>query len=116
MPREGSISYVDLAAKVHEQSGVEVPHYDLRRILRLAMLNNLFTEPKLDHVAHNRSSLLLVEDENLANWLALYTVDFSAPMASTVPAMKKWPASQDDCETVRSTASVATRTSDADCG
>ncbi|ODA80852.1 hypothetical protein RJ55_03812 [Drechmeria coniospora] len=99
VPREGSISYVELATKVRKQSSVDVPYYDLRRILRLAMLNNLFTEPKPDHVAHNRSSLLLLEDENLANWLGLYTIDFFSPMANTVSAMKKWPASQDDCET-----------------
>lgn len=64
------------------------------------MANNLFCEPELGHVAHNRTSLVMLEDENLANWVGLYTVDLFLPVGNTVPAMQKWPGSQELTETV----------------
>lgn len=103
VPRSGMISYQDLAKEVKQISGVDVPYLDLRRLLRLAMVNSLFREPEPNHVAHSTTSLLLLDDEGIASWVAMYTTDFFQPIASTVPAMRKWPGSQEPNETVRPT-------------
>lgn len=100
VPPTGSISYEDLTRQVHEISGYEIPASELRRVLRLAMANNLFCEPELGHVAHNCTSLIMLEDEALASWVGLYTVDLFLPVGNTVTAMQKWPGSEDLTETV----------------
>lgn len=64
------------------------------------MANNLFCEPELGHVAHNCTSLVMLEDEALASWVGLYTVDLFLPVGNTVTAMQKWPGSEDLTETV----------------
>ncbi|OAA51549.1 O-methyltransferase, family 2 [Metarhizium rileyi] len=99
VPEEGHISYDDLTGEVQRVSGFMIPASELRRLLRLAMANNLFCEPELGHVAHNRTSLVMLEDENLASWVGLYTVDLFLPVGNTVAAMQKWPGSQDLTET-----------------
>lgn len=67
--------------------------------MRLAIANNIFHEPKIGSVAHNRASLLLLEDESLASWAAFYTMDLLAPISQTVTAMKTWPGSQETNQT-----------------
>ncbi|QPH10860.1 hypothetical protein C2857_002365 [Epichloe festucae Fl1] len=99
VPQTGSISYEDLARQVLKVSGYKIPASELRRVLRLAMANNLFCEPELGHVAHNCTSLVMLEDEALASWVGLYTVDLFLPVGNTVTAMQKWPGSEDLTET-----------------
>ncbi|PNP55793.1 hypothetical protein THARTR1_04013 [Trichoderma harzianum] len=77
VPLSGSITYEDLAVEVHRLSGTTVIPSDLRRLLRLAITNNMFHEPKI----------------------AFFTMDMMGPVANTVAAMKKWPGSQETNET-----------------
>lgn len=74
--------------------------------MRLAIANSIFQEPKIGSVAHNRASLLLLEDESLASWTAFYTMDLLAPISQTVAAMKKWPGSQETNETASTGAAM----------
>ncbi|KAL6803347.1 S-adenosyl-L-methionine-dependent methyltransferase [Trichoderma sp. SZMC 28013] len=99
VPLLGSITYEDLAVEVHRLSSTTIMPSDLRRLLRLAITNNMFHEPKIGSVAHNRTSLLLLNDTALANWAAFFTMDMMGPVANTVAAMKKWPGSQEANET-----------------
>ncbi|KAF7563540.1 hypothetical protein G7046_g599 [Stylonectria norvegica] len=99
VPRTDSISYPDLAEELHRRVGFKFSATDLRRLLRLAISNRLFYEPKPGFVAHNRTSLLLLEDEALASWVGMFTVDFLSSIAYTVEAMKKWPASEEPNQT-----------------
>ncbi|KAG6013716.1 hypothetical protein E4U41_005010 [Claviceps citrina] len=99
VPRTGSISYEHLARQIHQLSGYEIPASELRRLLRLAMANNLFCEPAPGHVAHNCTSLVMLEDEALASWVGLCTTDLLLPVGSTVAAMQRWPGSEDLAET-----------------
>jgi hypothetical protein len=100
VPRVGCISYDHLSREIQRVSGFNVPAAELRRLLRLAMANSIFCEPEPLHVAHNRTSLVMLEDESLASWVGFYTVDILLPVGNTVPAMQKWPGSQDPTETV----------------
>ncbi|KAI9150208.1 6-hydroxytryprostatin B O-methyltransferase [Paramyrothecium foliicola] len=100
VPRSGTISYIDLASEVKRLTGISLLYSDLRRLARLAIVNKLFHEPSVGFIAHNRASLLLLEDETLAGWLGMYSIDLFLPIAYTIPAMKKWPASEESNETV----------------
>lgn len=100
MPTTESISYVELAAEIVRLTGAKIIVSDLKSLLRLAMANNLFSEPTPGHVAHSRSSLLMVEDSCMASWVGMFTTDLLRPIVNTVAAMKKWPGSQEPNETV----------------
>ncbi|OGM47231.1 O-methyltransferase [Aspergillus bombycis] len=69
VPLTGTISYEDLAKKCHQLSGIFVPLFTFRRIVRHAITNRFFWEPELGFVAHNRASRVLLEEETLdAGW------------------------------------------------
>lgn len=99
VPLTGTVSYEDLATKIYDLTSTTMLPSDLRRLMRLAIANNIFHEPKIGSVAHNRASLLLLEDETLAGWTAFYTMDLLAPISQTVAAMKAWPGSQETNQT-----------------
>ncbi|KAG6121889.1 hypothetical protein E4U13_003712 [Claviceps humidiphila] len=99
VPPTGSISYEQAATQVHALSGHEIAVSELRRLLRLAVANNLFCEPQVGHVAHNCSSRVLLKDEALASWIGLFTEDLFLPIGNTVAAMRKWPGSEEPTET-----------------
>ncbi|KAM0478967.1 hypothetical protein ACHAPX_004945 [Trichoderma viride] len=102
VPLTGTVSYEDLATKIYDLTSTTMLPSDLRRLMRLAIANNIFHEPKIGSVAHNRASLLLLEDETLAGWTAFYTMDLLAPISQTVAAMKAWPGSQETNQTAKS--------------
>ncbi|KAL6837948.1 O-methyltransferase domain-containing protein [Trichoderma camerunense] len=100
VPLDGIISYEDLTAKVREMNnGLNISLLDLRRLIRHAMTNNIFTEPKKGFVAHSRTSQLIREDAPLRNWVGFMCNDLWLPVANVIPAMKKWPASEESTET-----------------
>ncbi len=67
----------------------------LRRILRLAMTNNIFCEPRVGFVAHTAESSTLVRDKGTLNWIG-YTSEESFPASGkVVEATKKYGASEE---------------------
>lgn len=94
------ISYDELTSKVVElNDGLDIPMLNLRRLLRHAMTNRIFTEPKKGYVAHTRTSRLILEDAPLHNWVGFMSSDLWLPVANVVNAMKKWPGSEELTET-----------------
>lgn len=80
-------------------NGLNISLLDLRRLIRHAMTNNIFIEPKKGFVAHSRTSQLIREDAPLRNWVGFMCNDLWLPVANVIPAMKKWPASEESTET-----------------
>lgn len=100
VPLDGMISYENLTTKVRElNNGLNISLLDLRRLIRHAITNRIFVEPKKGFVAHSRSSQLIREDAPLRNWVGFITHDLWLPIANVIPAMKKWPASEEPTET-----------------
>ena len=100
VPLQGMISYEDLAAKCVElNNGLEVPMLNLRRMVRHAIQNRVFCEPKKGFVAHSRASQLMLEDELMNNWVGFMCNDLWLPIANVVSAMKQWPGSEESNET-----------------
>ncbi|PTB40951.1 uncharacterized protein TrAFT101_006102 [Trichoderma asperellum] len=100
VPLDGKISYEDLTAKVKElNNGLSLSVLDLRRLVRHAITNRIFAEPEKGFVAHSRTSRLIREDAPLRNWVGFMCNDLWLPLANVIPAMKKWPASEESTET-----------------
>lgn len=73
---------------------------DVRQILRLAVLQNIFAESHPGLISHTAVSRLLVEDQPLSDWVASSTDDLWQAAAQTCNAMAKYPGSQEPTETV----------------
>ncbi|GMF77471.1 unnamed protein product [Aspergillus oryzae] len=99
VPLNSKISYEDLAEKCHQLSGIFVPLFTFRRIIRHAITNRFFCEPELGFVAHNRASRVLLEEETLDAWVGLFCNDMWPGFVYTVEAMKRWPGSGEPNET-----------------
>lgn len=93
MPLTGSISYSDLSSKCGCELGA------LRRLLRHAMTNGIFTEPINEHIAHNSMSRILVEDERTAAFVDLQTEHNFGGGAHQCEAVDLWPGSVNHRET-----------------
>ncbi|CZR64269.1 related to sterigmatocystin 7-O-methyltransferase precursor [Phialocephala subalpina] len=89
VPLSGDISHSDLA-KI-----TKVDPTNLRRLIRHAITNFIFREPRPGYVAHTSSSRLLAEDAQLQAWVGFFSEDLQGPVAKTVDAMDKWPESQE---------------------
>lgn len=84
VPLRGWIPYSTVAACA------KVPESQLKSIARMAMTNNLFSEPTPNHLAHSATSALLVTNPNFHDW-AVFMTDFSVPTAGKlVEATEKW--------------------------
>ncbi|GKT47440.1 O-methyltransferase aurJ [Colletotrichum spaethianum] len=84
LPYNGSISHPVLAAKAG------VPEKQLKGVARMAVLNGFLEEPQPGHVAHSRSSALLVRDDNFMNW-ARWMMNYSMPVAyKFADATRRW--------------------------
>ncbi|KAG4431838.1 hypothetical protein IFR05_012676 [Cadophora sp. M221] len=72
---------------------------NLRRLVRHAISNHIFCEPRPGYVAHTSSSRLLAEDAQLKAWVGFFSEDLLLPIGSTVDAMDKWPRSEEPRQT-----------------
>ncbi|CAG8952635.1 hypothetical protein HYFRA_00009742 [Hymenoscyphus fraxineus] len=84
-------------AQISEKCGVN--EHDVKRILRHAMTNHIFKEPRKGVVAHTAASRLLFEDAQTADWVGSSTDDLWQAASQTVNAMVKFPGSQEPNET-----------------
>ncbi|KAK7958690.1 hypothetical protein PG988_013538 [Apiospora saccharicola] len=94
VPREecASISYKELAAKVH------LPTHRVSRPLRLLATYHVFSEPAVGFVAHNEVSRLLLEEELHAT-VSYYTEESFRSASYLAPAVERWPDAQERNET-----------------
>ncbi|KAL4885489.1 S-adenosyl-L-methionine-dependent methyltransferase [Aspergillus karnatakaensis] len=93
IPLDGTISYAELAkiTRVNEDH--------LKRILRHAMTNRLFSEPEPGRVAHTASSALLVRSRALNDWVGYTTEETYPASAKLVEAYEKFGPSLSPTET-----------------
>jgi hypothetical protein len=92
VPLDSPISYADLS------SLTSVPEPSLKRLLRHAMTNRIFSEPSKGFVAHSSASKLLAEDKKLDSWVFFLVEYFWPATARAVDAMQKWPGSENPTE------------------
>ncbi|KIW08972.1 uncharacterized protein PV09_00881 [Verruconis gallopava] len=80
VPKEGSISYSDLAA------ATSLPENQLKRVLRYTMLNGYFFEPSTGQVAHSAMSLLLASSPSIQDYVS-HAIEFSYPVSTKMVEM-----------------------------
>ncbi len=89
MPLDGQKKFADVA----KDAGVDEGR--LKRVLRQAMTNRIFCEPRVGFVAHTAASSALVRDKGTLNWVG-YTLGESFPAsAKVVEATEKWGPSEE---------------------
>lgn len=93
IPLDATVSYEELAITSN------VPESLLKGIARMAMTNNILTEPATGHVAHTANSAMFLKFPNTRDW-ASYMFTASIPTAAAmVTATEKWPGSVKKTET-----------------
>ncbi|CAG8953114.1 hypothetical protein HYFRA_00003311 [Hymenoscyphus fraxineus] len=95
------ISFSEVAAKC----GVDAD--DMCRILRHAVTNHIFTEPREGFIAHTAVSKALAEVPMLHEWVTMACEDMWPPTTRLVDAMNKWPGSGEPRQTAYNLASRA---------
>ncbi|KAI1407788.1 S-adenosyl-L-methionine-dependent methyltransferase [Hypoxylon sp. FL1857] len=85
VPLEGSITLSQLQAKT------SLDPINLTRLLRHAMTNRLFQEPRPGVIAHTAASRLLAEDQDLQAWVGFNTEDAYPGSAHVIDALKEFP-------------------------
>ncbi|KAF2485885.1 O-methyltransferase [Neohortaea acidophila] len=93
VPIDGSASCATLAA------ACGLPESTTRRLLRHAVVKNVFCEAGPDGVAHNAVSRLLAEKPTLNAWLRFNTGDSWSAASQTVEALARWHGSEEPNET-----------------
>ncbi|KAF3922628.1 O-demethylpuromycin-O-methyltransferase [Orbilia brochopaga] len=92
VPVEGDISFADIGKQC------KVPELKIRQVLRLAMTNRIFYEPRHGYVAHTAASMLL-RDELMRNWISYNTDDLAPASLKVVEALKTMPDSGETSDT-----------------
>lgn len=89
VPVEGSISYAELANKI--QVGEDV----VRRIARYAITKHIFRQVDGDSLAHSATSKMLAESPMMMEWIGMVCEEMWPAATQAVPALVKWPRSQE---------------------
>jgi hypothetical protein len=89
VPVEGAVSYADIAAA----TGLD--ETNAKRIIRHAMTNRIFTEPRAGYVAHTAASRVLRDDHAMVDWVGVCSSEFYQAAGKTVEALQKFPNSQE---------------------
>lgn len=93
IPKDGSISYTDLA------TSAGVPEQQLKSVVRMAAANGLLQETNLATVAHSPTSALIASDESFLNW-ARFLTNYSVPSAyHFADATQKWGSTEEKNQT-----------------
>ena len=89
VPLHGEVSYADIAANV------KLPEDRVRRFIRQAMTNHIFTEPRPGFVAHTASSAAAIKIPAIKTLIEFFSEECCTASLKTVDAMKKWGASEE---------------------
>lgn len=93
IPLKGSVPYAELA------SLASVPLAQLKRVARMAILHNFLREPEHDKLAHSATSVLLVKNPGLLDWMLFMAEATSIGAAKLVEATEKWGSSTSKTQT-----------------
>ncbi|KAL8722885.1 MAG: hypothetical protein Q9225_000718 [Loekoesia sp. 1 TL-2023] len=87
VPLEGEISYIDIA----RASGLD--QVLLRRFIQAAMMNRVFSEPRLGYVQHTAVSRLLRQDPEAMDTVGFLLEDLAPASTKVIEAFQKYPGS-----------------------
>ncbi|KAF3917610.1 O-demethylpuromycin-O-methyltransferase [Arthrobotrys entomopaga] len=89
VPKEGDISFQEIADKT------ALPLSKIRQVLRYAMNNRIFCEPRYGYVSHTAASVILRDDPFMQAWINYNCEDLAPSASKVVEALEKFPESRD---------------------
>ncbi|RVD82527.1 uncharacterized protein DFL_006950 [Arthrobotrys flagrans] len=90
VPETGDISFADLSKQV------KISSLKLRQVLRYAMTNRVFCEPRQGYIAHTALSLLLRNESSPEwAWIGYNTQELCHTARTLVPNLEKYPTSEE---------------------
>ncbi|KAG9230931.1 putative O-methyltransferase [Amylocarpus encephaloides] len=92
VPANEEVSYATLS----QRCGLPVD--DLMRIMRLAISQHIFKEPRKGFVAHNAASKMFVGSQDLQNWIYIALDEMWPSAAHMLDAMDRWKGSGEPYE------------------
>lgn len=95
-PVEGETTFGELSAAV----GLGETH--IRKLVRHAITQKIFCEPRPGVIAHSACSRLIAEDEPMHSYLRFKTEDLWPAALHLCDAVAKWPGSEEPNQTVSS--------------
>lgn len=93
VPLDGEASYADIAQATGQDET------NIRRLIRHAITNRVFCEPREGFVAHTAASAVFAKDQQMVDWSGLNSEEFFGAASKTVKAMQEHPGSQEPTET-----------------
>ncbi|KAI1138547.1 putative O-methyltransferase [Hypoxylon sp. FL0543] len=93
IPLDGEMSYEELAA------GIGVDSAAVCRILRFAIANRIFREPRPGVVAHSAASRQIAQDPAIADWASANVNEMWPSAEKAVDALIKWPLAEEPNQT-----------------
>src|SRR4051812_17270441 len=88
VPLDGEASFAQIA----QATGVDEDRVE--RLIRHAMTNHIFTEPRTGYVAHTAASRLLVQNQGLQDFVGTNTEEVWPASVSLITAMERFPDSK----------------------
>lgn len=92
VPVEGDVSYAEIAAA----TGLD--ETNAKRLIRHAMTNRIFHEPRPGYVAHTAASRILLDDLAMSDWVGVCATEFFQAAAKSVEALQTHGNSQETTE------------------
>ncbi|KAI1390514.1 S-adenosyl-L-methionine-dependent methyltransferase [Hypoxylon trugodes] len=93
VPIDGEVTFAELAAA----AGLGETH--VRKLIRHAISQRIFKEPRPGFVAHSANSRLLAENSDVADWVGWCADESWLSAYHTSEAITRWPASEEPTET-----------------
>ncbi|OKL62776.1 hypothetical protein UA08_01854 [Talaromyces atroroseus] len=93
VPLDGEIPFADLAASAGIDSAA------LTTILRFAIAQRIFREPRPGVIAHSSASRQIAEDTRVASWVGANVDDMWPAAERVVDALQKWPLASEPNQT-----------------
>lgn len=77
-----------------------LPEKNVRKVVRYAVAQKIFEEPRPGVIKHSAASRLLAENPDIHDYVATVSNELWQAAAQTCNALAKWPASEEPTETV----------------
>lgn len=93
VPLDREASYADIATRTGQDET------NIRRLIRHAITNRVFCEPREGFVAHTAASIVFTKDQQMVDWNGLNNEEIFGSASKAVKAMRDHPGSQEPTET-----------------
>jgi hypothetical protein len=92
VPLDGEATFADIA------KSCSMDEAKITRLIRHAITNRIFYEPRPGFVSHTAASRLLAKDQQMRDWVGMNLEDFVPANSKVITAMEQFPFSEEPSE------------------